>query len=234
MPASTHQAQRVAQPAPSTQRQPRQGKHAQQPPVFAIGPARTNAELIESCVSLGYITDTDTILDPTYGLGRFWTRWQPATLVASDLDVTKSPYGTSVDFTSTPWPDSSFDAVVFDPPYKLNGTGGSHPSDKRYGVAGPNSSWQARHRLIRAGITEALRVLRPDGTLLVKCQDQVCSGSVRWQTREFSEHAEKNGSRLIDMMHLLSYRSQPANRRQLHARRNYSTLLVFSNSRTLH
>ena len=36
-------------------------------------------------------------------------------------------------------------------------------------------------------------MLVPGGTLLVKCQDQVCGGDVRWQTREFADHAESVG-----------------------------------------
>ena len=85
---------------------------------------------------------------------------------------------------------------------------------------------QDRMRLCIDGITECHRVLKPGGHLLVKCQDQVCSGHVRWQTIEFAGHAVELGSRLVDQLHLPSYRPQPAGRRQIHARRNYSTLLV--------
>ena len=35
--------------------------------------------------------------------------------------------GFTVDFTDLPVEDDTFDTVVFDPPYKLDGTGGSHP-----------------------------------------------------------------------------------------------------------
>lgn len=196
-------------------------------PVMAVPvDARSNAELIVACRDLGYLHDDMVTLDPTWGLGRFWTLWTPRQLVAHDLDAEKSPAG-SVDFTDMPYSPRSFDAVVFDPPFKLNGAGGSHPSDSAYGVADTwGGGWQGRHALIRAGITECVRVLRPGGTLLVKCQDQVCSGQVRWQTREFADHAEGLGCRLVDQLHLLGHRPQPAGRRQVHARRNYSTLLV--------
>ena len=198
-------------------------------PVLAVGGWRNNAEMIrDAVVPLGYLrADWDT-LDPTFGLGRFWALWCPDRLVASDLDPAKSPTGTPVDFRDLPHPDASFDAVVFDPPYKLNGTStgrGASASDADYGVAGP-ATWQARHELIRDGITEATRVLKPGGMLLVKCQDQVCSGQVRWQTREFAAHAEGLGHRLVDRFDLLGHRPQPAGRRQVHARRNTSTLLI--------
>lgn len=195
--------------------------------------ARSNAELIVACRQLGYLHDDMVVWDPTYGLGRFWTQWRPRHLIATDLDPAKSPdIPEGVDFTDSGFADGDMHAVAFDPPYKLNGTGGSHASDSAYGVADTwGGGWQGRHALIRAGITESVRVLRRGGTLLVKCQDQVCSGQVRWQTREFADHAESLGCRLVDQLHLLGHRPQPAGRRQLHARRNYSTLLVLRKDR---
>lgn len=197
--------------------------------VLAVGGYANNADLIAACFALGYLADDRRTLDPTYGLGRFWNTRRPVELVASDLDVTRSPVGASIDFTALPWPDADFDDVVFDPPYKLNGTSrgtGPAASDDSYGVAGQATSWQDRHTLIRAGIDECARVLRPGGHLLIKCQDQVCSGRVRWQTREFADHAEGLGLVLVDSLILVGHRQQPAGRRQVHARRNYSTLLV--------
>lgn len=194
--------------------------------VMAISSAKNNAELIVECRDLGYLHDDMIVWDPTFGLGRFWTKWRPRHLVATDLDPAKSPdWPDGVDFTNSGFADGDFHAVVFDPPYKLNGTGGSHASDAGYGVAN-SMRWQDRHQLIRDGITECVRVLRPGGMLLVKCQDQVCSGQVRWQTREFADHAERLGCRLVDQLHLVGHRPQPPGRRQVHARRNYSTLLV--------
>jgi hypothetical protein len=199
-------------------------------PVMAIGEWRNNAELIADMPRLGYLQDDSVTLDPTYGRGRFWTLWQPRDLVKSDLHT--GARGTDVfpwDFTNLNLVVSGvFDAVVFDPPYKLNGTStgkGASAADERYGVT-EYASQGDRHALIRDGITECVRVLRVGGTLLVKCQDQVNGGKVRWQTREFADHAEGLGCRLVDQMHIRSYRPQPPGRTQQHARRNYSTMLV--------
>lgn len=192
-------------------------------PVMAIGEWRDNGELIADVAALGYLDGH--VLDCTYGLGRFWTKWEPERLMASDLDVSKSPCGVSVDFTAMPWTDRMFDAVVFDPPYKLNGTP-TEGVDARYGVATP-TRWQDRMDLIAAGVVECCRVLAPGGHLLVKCQDQVCSGQVRWQTDLVTRAAEGEGLRKADRFDLLSYRAQPAGRPQVHARRNSSQLLVF-------
>ena len=196
-------------------------------PIMAIGDWKNNAELIANgVVPLGYLRSEWTILDATYGLGRFWRYWCPPHLVTNDLNPVANP-DHQYDFRAFPphWA-STFSAVVLDPPYKLNGTGGSHPSDVAYGVATTGVRWQDRMAMCKDGIVECARLLKPFGILLVKCQDQVCSGKVRWQTIEFSDTADRAGCVLIDMLHLPSYRAQPEGRTQQHARRNYSTLLI--------
>lgn len=192
--------------------------------VLATQEWASNAELIADCARLGYLREEWRTLDPTYGYGTFWKLWAPKRLVATDLDPRKSRRD-PVDFTAMPWSDRSFDAVVFDPPYKLNGTPDGAGVDERYGVHKP-TDWRERMALIRKGIEECTRVLR-DGYLLLKCQDQVCSGKVRWQTLDFTRHAEFLGLGLVDRFDFLSYRPQPNGRRQVHARRNSSSLLVF-------
>lgn len=192
-------------------------------PIMAFEHERTdNAQLMVDCRQLGYLNDEDLILDPTWGKGRFWTKWHPKGLIGTDLNPAKSPAGLSIDFTALPYADRLFDAVVFDPPYKLNGTP-SEGMDEDYGVD-QAMSWQDRMSLCFEGIIECSRV--SSDRLLVKCMDQVCSGRVRWQRAEFAGVALDCGFRLVDELHVRSYREQPAGRRQVHARRNYSTLLV--------
>ena len=188
---------------------------------------RTNAELIAAVHELGYIDDDDTVLDPTYGNGRWWTTWRPQFLVRTDANPAKSPgWVGGADFTYLPFADAQFGTVAFDPPYKLNGT--ATPSvDEPYGVES-YASHTDRHDLIRRGMVECARVLRPGGVLLVKCQDQVCGGRVRWQTLEFSNHGQDViGLQLVDRLDMIGGRPQPSGRRQVHARRNSSTMLVF-------
>lgn len=191
------------------------------------GTRNANSDLIRDLIRLGYIPcgRDSIVLDPTYGLGVFWNQQRPDGLIASDLDPDKSPCGSSIDATDLPWGDGFADCIVLDPPYKLNGT--PDPGiDARYGVDKPATPDQ-RMDLIHAMVAEAARVVRPGGTVLVKCQDQVVSGRVRWQTQEIPRRAERHGLRLADQLFLGSYRPQPAGRRQVHARRNYSTMLVF-------
>lgn len=190
--------------------------------VLAAHTWRNNAELIADVARLGYITGR--VVDLTYGHGLFWTRYRPDQLVAHDRNPEK---GDGVDFRRLPEPDGTYDTVVFDPPYKLSGTPALGDFDQRYGIDVP-TRWQDRMALILDGTREAVRVCRPGGHVLVKCQDQVVSGAIRWQTREVAAVAESHGCVQVDRFDLLGkHRPQPAGRRQVHAQGRPSTLLVF-------
>lgn len=194
--------------------------------VPAVYPWADNSALIADVAKLGYLDGK--VLDPTFGMGTWWKKWQPEYLVATDIDPAKNPFsGNPIDFTDLPGElRGPWDAIAFDPPYKLNGT----PSDpdERYGV-GLVASWQERHELICRGIAHLSRFIRPGGYLLLKCQDQVCSGAVRWQTRDFAVHAERHRLVQVDRFDMIGHaRPQPMNsRRQRHAHGRPSTLLVF-------
>lgn len=192
--------------------------------IRAIGARRNNAELVVDLAQLGYLNGR--VLDATFGLGRFWNLHRPEQLVTVDIDPTRDA-DIVADFRHLPFPSNAFGAVVLDPPYKLNGTStgkGPSASDVDYGVTVYQPP-KERHQMICDGITECTRVASQ--YLIVKCQDQVVSGRVHWQTRIFADHAESIGLGLVDMLHVTSYRAQPPGRRQIHARRDYSTALVF-------
>ncbi len=185
---------------------------------------RTNGQLIADCFELGYLRDEDRILDPTYGLGRWWSEVGPPYLTAHDLDPEKAPHG-PMDFTALHYEDQTFDAVAYDPPYAFRGT--ATPSfDSKYGVDA-YMSVEARVDLMMRGLSEAIRVCKTGGYVLAKCQDMVVSGEVIWQRLMFAERALEDGCRLVDELYVLSGRPQPAGRRQVHSRRNFSTLQVF-------
>lgn len=187
--------------------------------ILAVKNWKDNGAMIADVAQLGYITGT--VLDVTYGNGTFWKYWSPPVLITHDLAID------GVDFRKLPEGDASVDCVVLDPPYKLNGTPALGEFDERYGV-NVRMAWQNRHAMIMSGIREAERVLREKGHLLLKCQDQVCSGQVRWQTYEFTQRASVFGLRLVDRFDMLGKaRPQPKGRRQVHAQGRPSTLLVF-------
>ena len=194
-------------------------------PVRAADTWASNAELIVDVARLGYLRREWSTMDVTYGYGTFWKLWEPRKLICHDKFTLDG-----VDFRALPHRRNCVAVAVLDPPYKLNGTPAVGEMDERYGTDGEYTKWQDRHELIKLGIDECLRVARR--YVLLKCQDQVCSGSVRWQTRIFADHAEAGGASLVDSFLILGGgRAQPSKRRQVHARRNYSTMLVFDTNK---
>lgn len=191
--------------------------------VPAVSTWATNGDLIADVARVGWLTADMSVLDVTWGKGRFWTKWRPRILVGTDIDPERSPSGRAVDFRELPFGDRRFDAVVFDPPYKLNGTPRLE-TDEVYGT-GEVARWQDRMALIRDGAAECARVARK--VVLVKCQDQVCSGQMRWQTDVVTEAVCAKGFRKADRFDMIGGREQPAGRSQKHARGRGSTLLVF-------
>ena len=66
------------------------------------------------------------------------------------------------DFTELPFDDNTFHLVVFDPPH-LNNLGKNSWMAKKYGKLLP--SWETD---IKGGFDECMRVLKPNGTLIFK------------------------------------------------------------------
>jgi ubiquinone/menaquinone biosynthesis C-methylase UbiE len=66
------------------------------------------------------------------------------------------------DFRDLPFPDNTFNLVVFDPPH-LNKLGQKSWMAQKYGVLLP--TWEAD---IKQGFSECMRVLKPGGTLIFK------------------------------------------------------------------
>jgi len=161
--------------------------------VLSIGTWRDNAELIADVARLpGYLEpergDPWSVLDVTYGVaGGFWKRYRPATLVTNDL-ATEAEMGSRVvpvetdhhwSYLAIPLDANSFDVVVFDPPYKLNGTPALGEQDVRFGTTKRTSRDEVLTDM-RLGAIECYRVARR--RLFVKCMDQVEGGEMRWQT----------------------------------------------------
>lgn len=190
------------------------------PPILSLGTWSTNGEMFADIADrpeLGYLPIDGEILDPTYGLGTFWSVIRPEGLVATDLDPAKSPdtpAGLGMDATCLPpgWSDR-FDITVVDPDYKLNGK--DQGEGHRYGVAGAYKPAGTRIDDGAAMLREAARVTKPGGFVLFKWQDQTNGGRKRWGSRLYPELAEQLGLEHHDQFLFPSYRAQPARSRCL-------------------
>lgn len=182
----------------------------------------TNADMIADVARLGYLRSDWLTLDATFGEGVFWRKWQPRKFVSLDKFTPAMVRG---DFTCLPFRDNQFEAVIDDPPYKFNGT--PSPFERRYGVHLP-TRWQDRLSLIIASVGECARVVAQNGYLLVKCMDQVVSGKVVWQTDHVTRAAMAAGMKKVDRLDFLVNPREQPHSRQIHARRNYSSLLIFA------
>lgn len=252
--------------------------------IMAFRTTGNNSHLIEDCFTLGYLTDDMKILDPTYGMGVFWKRHRPPQLVGTDIDPTKSPGGhwggsyfpggQSMDFTRMNiWVEPEFDAVVFDPDYKMQGTdSGNGPAamNPRFGMAREYRAVAEQMGIIGLGLIECVRVTKPGGVIAVKHMDQVVSGEVRWQTDAVLATMWQLDCEKFAAFHLEGHRKQPTHdkcrpceglgwrqdlstpptadqlipdcpacggqgkvpRRQVHERRNYSTLALYRKAKS--
>lgn len=193
-------------------------------PILAASSWPTNAELIADVARLGWLTEDGITLDPTYGKGNWWTRWRPRTLITHDLAID------AVDFRALPEPDCSFDQITYDPPYIA--PGGRAKStipdfNERYGLHSTPRRPDDLQAYINEGLAEMARVLRPGGTVVVKCCDYINGGSFWAGTHHTLTFAIERGLVLVDRLEHVGHPGpQPERERQVHARRNLSTLLV--------
>lgn len=191
-----------------------------QSPVLAFDPNRkSNADLIADAAALGYVSGR--VLDATYGKGNFWLKYQPPLLVKNDIRTAGVCHRWDW-LTDTPGAFvAAFDAVVFDPPYKLCGTV-TETDQMRWGLGFDSyKSIKARTEDMARGLANCARAVKRGGFLLVKSQDQVANHRVHW----LSELLSPKGFRKIDELYLVS--TPRTQRTQKHARRNYSTLSIF-------
>lgn len=196
-------------------------------PILACQDWPTNGHLIAHVAMLGYIKADNYVLDPTYGAGTWWTLFKPGNLVARNRRKDGS------DFTHMPihWTDS-FDVVAFDPPYVAKGgraTSGIKEMDERYGQDDCPATPKLLQELIDAGLSECDRVTKKGGFILVKCMDYISSGKLFLGETNTLDFARMLGLKVEDKFihYSTTANPQPPGRRQVHARRNYSTLWVF-------
>lgn len=155
-----------------------------------------NGEVFPEVLKL-HVPKGAKVADVTYGLGVFWrnVNQNDYRLVASDLK-------TGVDCRKLPYKNASFDCVVLDPPYMeglyrrvsghLAGSGSHSAFRKAYSngqhtEGGPKWHDAVLDMYFKAG-AEAYRVLKQNGVLIVKCQDEVSANTQRLTHIEIVHH----------------------------------------------
>lgn len=145
---------------------------------------RTNAEGFARILRL-YARPGDSIADPTFGNGVFWSQVDRTQYRALATDITTH----GVDLRQLPYPSGTLDMVVLDPPYrytpernkKQDDAPGHGKVDGLYNLqAAKLNNIQAVLSLYRGGMVEARRVLKEGGFLIVKCQDTIQDGKNVW------------------------------------------------------
>jgi DNA modification methylase len=180
------------------------------------------------------------IADVTFGKGVFWKK-----IKKSDYTIIPSDIQTGVDLRKLPYDDSSLDCLVLDPPYmeglfrrsgtEMAGSGNfsafrKHYSDQQpYDVQEGPKYHEAVLDIYYKGGKEALRVLRPNGILIVKCQDEVSANKQRLTHVEIINEFSIYGFYAKDLFVVVRPNKPGISRliKQQHARKNHSYFLVF-------
>ena len=180
-----------------------------------------------------YVAPGSRVADVTYGSGVFWKQ-----IPKGKYDLLVSDLKDGVDCRHLPYGDTSLDALVFDPPYMHTPGGTAHVNHQNYenyyanNVAGKGIGKKYHDAVLELyfqAAEEAIRVLRPDGILVVKCQDEVCANQQRLTHVEVINDYAQRGLVIEDLFVLMRTNRPGMSRviRQVHARKNHSYFLVF-------
>ncbi len=197
-----------------------------------------NAEVFPQVLAL-HVPAGSKVADVTWGKGVFWKNVQP-----NQYEVLATDLKSGVDCRDLPYEDETMDCVVLDPPYmeglfRSSSTnmagGGSHAAfrenysdGKPTTGSGPKWHGAVVDLYFKAGI-EAHRVLRSNGVLIVKCQDEV-SANRQWLTHiEIINEYARHGFYCKDIFVVVRTNRPVISRlkKQEHARKNHSYFLIF-------
>ena len=168
--------------------------------------------------------------------------WQKVREGAYDVRATDIAMG--VDCRDLPYLDGGIDCVVLDPPYmegffrndaSQKAGGGSYAAFREHYANGHEKPEKAKWHdavteLYREAGQEAFRVLRRNGVLIVKCQDEVSANRQRLTHVEIINDYESLGFYAKDLFVVVRPNKPSVARlkKQVHARKNHSYFLVFT------
>ncbi|WP_419923862.1 DNA methyltransferase [Candidatus Poriferisocius sp.] len=180
-----------------------------------------------------YVAPSSVVADVTFGKGVFWRNVPNGMyqLLATDIQ-------NGIDCRALPYSDGEIDCVVLDPPYMHSPGGTAHTAhqafERHYRNNGTGNRTNKKYHeavlsLYEDAGSEAHRVLRDKGVLIVKCQDEVCSNRQRFTHVEIMQAYEQMGFVAEDLFVVMRKNRPGVSRavQQVHARKNHSYFLVF-------
>ena len=193
-----------------------------------------DAQLLEQMLCFYPKKPPKDILDATINAGRFWTGTRRR-IIGMDIDPKHKP-DILADNRDMPCESESFDVVVYDPPHIPNqGRDKSKDFNDRFGLTLKSSienGYNFTH-LYPAFVSQAYRVLRPQGILFAKIADYVHGHRFQWAHVEFIKAAVQVGFTACDC--IVKVRKGPIKdprwKKAHHARREHCYWLVFRKSR---
>ncbi len=222
--------------------------------VFLSAHLSGNTEAFADIAAL-HLPSGSVVADVTYGKGVFWQKIPVGKykLLFSDLDAKATNdvmHGvcveTGIDSRALPYQNESLDALVFDPPYMeglfrpsiehLAGAGNYAAFRHHYSNGQATEQGESQPRWHEAVLNlycktgrEAARVLKPKGTFIVKCQDEVSANKQRLTHVEIITAYESLGFYAKDLFVVVRVNKPGVSRlkAQVHARKNHSYFLVF-------
>jgi hypothetical protein len=197
-----------------------------------------NSDLIEAVVALGLIRPDDVVLDPTYGEGVFWKRYQHPDHLFISHDIAIDGW----DFRHPTEREHSIDVITFDTGYVAPGgreTSTIKGFHHRYGTLDAPRTPELLDEYIAQGMKALVPLLRArvkryrytyQGLLMVKSMDYESSGKLHPGRYHVISTALDLGLHWEDFFLLppRGGRPQPARTRQVTARGKPSYLDVFS------
>ena len=192
-----------------------------------------NAQIFPLVMAL-HVPEGSLVADVTHGKGVFWRGMDKAKYRVLATDIQDG-----VDCRKLPYDADSVDCVVLDPPYVEGATRNTAYSTGQgafsdyYGLTQIKQGGDRYHgailRLYLDACTEATRVLKPKGVLIVKCQDEVCANKQRFTHVEIINALTESGYYAKDLFVVVRTNRPMVSRmiKQVHARKNHSYFLVF-------
>jgi hypothetical protein len=196
-----------------------------------------NADVFLQLLRL-HVPEGSIVADVTWGKGVFWRK-----VPIGIYDVRATDISMGVDCRELPYSDGQIDCVVLDPPYmegfyrsdaNQKAGGGSYAAFREHysnGDEKPHSAkWHdAVVKLYSEAGREAFRVLKRNGILIVKCQDEVSANRQHLTHVEIINDYESLGFYTKDLFVVVRPNKPaiPRLKKQVHARKNHSYFLVF-------